>query len=67
MSSSKDLTCKGTLRQVFISVSSIVADPGLNPDPLDPYVFGPPRSFYHQAKILVRKTLIPTAFFVTSF
>jgi hypothetical protein len=28
------------------------------PDP-DPHVFGPPGSFYHQAKI-VRKTLIPT-------
>jgi hypothetical protein len=49
-------------------VFTIVADP----DPSDPYVFGPPgsgagpssqrygsRSFYHQAKI-VRKTLIPT-------
>jgi hypothetical protein len=34
-----------------------------DPDPSDPYVFGPPGSgsgsFYHQAKI-VRKTLIPT-------
>ncbi len=36
---------------------SSVADP----DPSDPYVFGPPGSrSYHQAKI-VRKTLIPTA------
>ncbi len=37
-----------------------VADP--DPDPSDPYVFGPPGSgsFYNQAKI-VRKTLIPTA------
>jgi hypothetical protein len=45
------------------------ADPGLDstsvadPDPSDPYVFGPPGSgsgsFYHQANI-VRKTLIPT-------
>jgi hypothetical protein len=28
----------------------------------DPDVFGPPRSgsFYHQAKIIARKTLIPT-------
>ncbi len=29
-----------------------------DPEP-DPHVFGPPGSFYHQAKI-VRKTLIPT-------
>jgi hypothetical protein len=28
-----------------------------DPDPSDPYIFGPPGSFYHQAKI-VRKTLI---------
>ncbi len=45
-----------------ILVSS-VADPDSNPDPSDPYVFGPPGSgsgsLYHQAKI-VRKTLIPT-------
>ncbi len=35
--------------------------PHLNPDPdpPDPHVFGPPGSFYHQAK-KVRKTLIPT-------
>jgi hypothetical protein len=39
---------------------SSVADPDLNPDPPDPLVFGPPRSFYHQAK-KVRKTLITTA------
>ncbi len=51
---------------------SSVADP----DPLDPYVFGPSGSgsisqrygskfgsFYHQAKI-VRKTLIPTVLFL---
>ncbi len=35
-----------------------VADPDANPDPSDPYVFGPPgsgsESFYHQA-IIVRK------------
>jgi hypothetical protein len=54
---------------------SSVADP----DPSDPYVFGPPgsgsisqrygsgsRSFYHQAKI-VRKTLIPTALYLLLF
>jgi hypothetical protein len=39
-----------------------VADSDPNPDPSDPYVFGPPGSgsgfFYHHAKI-VRKTLIP--------
>ncbi len=42
-----------------IVVISSVADS--DPDPSDPYVFGPPGSgsFYHQAKI-VRKTLIPT-------
>ncbi len=45
-------------------------DPNTDPDPSDPYVFGPPGSgsisqrhgsgsFYHQAKI-VRKTSIPT-------
>jgi hypothetical protein len=39
---------------------SSVADPDPNPDPPDPHVFGPPGSFYHQAK-KVRKTLIPTA------
>jgi hypothetical protein len=34
----------------------------VDPDPSDPFVFGPPESgsLYHQAKI-VRKTLIPTA------
>jgi hypothetical protein len=54
------------------SPKSSVADP----DPSDPYVFGPPGSgsarqrygsgsgsFYHQAKI-VRKTLIPTVFWL---
>jgi hypothetical protein len=30
-----------------------------DPDPSDPYVFGSPGSFYHQAKLL-RKPLIPT-------
>jgi hypothetical protein len=41
----------------FFLLYSSVADP----DPQDPYVFGPPGSgsFYSQAKI-VRKTLIPT-------
>ena len=29
---------------------SSVADPDPNPDPPDPHVFGPPGSFYHQAK-----------------
>jgi hypothetical protein len=38
--------------------------PNPDPDPPDPYVFGPPGSgsispFYHQAKLL-RKTLITT-------
>jgi hypothetical protein len=60
---------------VFTVVNS-VADP--NPDPSDPYVFGPHESastnqrhgsefgsFYHQTKI-VRKTLISYCF-VTSF
>jgi hypothetical protein len=42
-------------------VGARVADP----DPLDPYVFEPPGSFYPQTKI-VRKPLIPTVF-VTSF
>jgi hypothetical protein len=53
---------------VFLLISRSVADP----DPSDPYVFGPPGSgsvsqrsgsgsFYHQAKI-VRNTLIPTVF-----
>jgi hypothetical protein len=57
-----------------ISVYSGVADPDLNLDSSDPYVFGSPgsgsgpisqrygsgsESYYHQAKI-VRKTLIPT-------
>jgi hypothetical protein len=41
--------------------ASSVADP--DPNPSDPYVFGPPGSvsgsFYHQAKI-VKKALIPT-------
>ncbi len=56
-------------------VPTSVADPDPNPDPSDPYVFGPPGSwsgsisqrygsesgsFYHQAKV-VRKILIPTA------
>jgi hypothetical protein len=36
----------------FLSLITSVADP-------DPYVFGPPGSFYHEAKI-VRKRLIPT-------
>jgi hypothetical protein len=40
-----------------------VAAPGPNPDPSNPYVFGPSGSgsgsFYHQAKV-VRKTCIPT-------
>jgi hypothetical protein len=56
----------------FAGFYTSVADPDPNPDPSDPYVFGPPgsgsisqwygsgsRSFYHHAKI-VRKTLIPT-------
>jgi hypothetical protein len=55
---------------IVLIVLSSVADP--NPDPSDPYVFGPPGSgsinqrhgsgfgsFYHQTKI-VRKSLIPT-------
>jgi hypothetical protein len=29
---------------VFDSLRSSVADPDLNPDPRDPYVFGPPGS-----------------------
>ena len=43
-----------------------VADP--NPDPPDPYVFGPPGSgsFYHRA-IIVRKTLILTILLGTLF
>ena len=48
-----------SIGQVSINVAlgSSVADP----DPSDPYIFGPPGSgsFYHQSKI-VRKTLIPT-------
>jgi hypothetical protein len=56
----------GLVEQLLTSVADS------NPDPSDPYVFGPPGSgsgsicqrhgsgsFYHQAKI-VRKTLIPT-------
>jgi hypothetical protein len=43
-----------------IGIGTSVADPDPNLDPLDPHVFGPPGSFYHQAK-KVRKTLIPTA------
>jgi hypothetical protein len=35
-------------------------DPNPDQDPPDPHVFGPPGSFYQQAKI-VRETLIPTA------
>jgi hypothetical protein len=38
-------------------VTTSVRDP--DPDPEDPHVFGPPGSFYQQAKI-VSKTLIPT-------
>jgi hypothetical protein len=39
---------------------SCVPDPNPDPDPHppDPHVFGPPGSFYQQAKI-VRKNLIP--------
>jgi hypothetical protein len=57
-------------RELTLPLQSSVADP----DPSDPYVFGPPGSlsgsisqrygsgsFYHQAKI-VRKTLISTVF-----
>ncbi len=59
----------------YFMVKTSVADPDPNPDPLDPYVFGPlgsgyisqtqrygsgSGSFHHQAKI-VRKTLIPIA------
>jgi hypothetical protein len=43
---------------IFISS---VADPVPDPDPQDPYVFGPPGSFYNEAKI-ARKTLIYTVF-----
>ncbi len=54
-----------------------VADPDSNPDPSDPYVFGPPGSgsisqryrsgsIYHQAK-KARKTLIPRYCFATFF
>ncbi len=53
----------------FIQVGTSVADPDANPDPSDPYVFGPPGSgsFYHQA-IIVRKALIQNSYyFVTSF
>jgi hypothetical protein len=61
----------------YIGLRNSVADP----DPSDPYVFGPPGSgsmsqrhksgsisFYHQAQI-ARKTLIPTVFkfFSTSY
>ncbi len=64
---------QGVLGQISI-VLSIVAYPDLDPDPepSDPYVFGPPGSgsgsicqrygsgsFHHHAKI-VRKTWIPT-------
>jgi hypothetical protein len=37
---------------MIIRKGTIVADP--NPDPSDPYVFGPPGSFYHQAKIVLK-------------
>ncbi len=52
----------------FEPVLRSVPDPDPNPDsdPPDPHVFGPPGSFCHQAK-LVRKTLILTVFFFTSF
>ncbi len=56
----------------YFIIYSSVADPNPNPDPSDPYVFGPPGSgsssqrhsscsgsFFHQAK-KIRKTLIPT-------
>ncbi len=36
----------------FLRLSDSVPDP-------DPHIFGPPGSFYHQAKV-IRKTLIPT-------
>jgi hypothetical protein len=52
----------GTLFFLKISrVSYSVADPNSDPDPKDPFVFGPPESesFYHQAKI-VGKTFFPT-------
>jgi hypothetical protein len=55
---------------MHMAIKTSVADP--DPDPSDPYVFGPPGSgsrsisqsygsgsFYHQEKI-VRKALIPT-------
>jgi hypothetical protein len=53
MTSSKNLTCNGNLRQVFISVYSSVADPdpNLDPDPSDPFVFGRPGS---EPDLLVR-------------
>jgi hypothetical protein len=62
-------------RGAHTRLSSSVADPDSDPDPSDPYVFGPPGSgtesitqrygsgsgsFYHQAKV-VRKILIPIA------
>ncbi len=58
-----------TWRLINVGRSSVA-----DPDPLDPHVFGPPgsgfisqrygsESFYHQAKI-IRKTLIPTAFWL---
>ncbi len=61
--------CDPALFRIYC-ISSSVADPDPNPDPSDPYVFGPPGSgsvsqsygsgsFYHEAKIL-NKTLIPT-------
>jgi hypothetical protein len=59
----------GGQRKPQLATSS-VADPNPDPNPPDPHVFGPPGfgsgSFYYHAKI-VRKTLIPTAYFATLF
>ncbi len=50
-----DLFVLGNSLQINLMLQTSVADPDLNPDPSDPYVFGPTGSgsgsFYHQAKI----------------
>jgi len=46
-------TRTGVFKRTVPKLRTGVADP-------DPYVFGPPGLFYHQAKLIVRKTLIPT-------
>ncbi len=62
----------------FYAVYANVADPDLNPGPSDPYVFGPPRSgsgsisqsygsgsrsFYLQAKIVIKTMILFCDFF----